>query len=88
MAHFLRGKQAGVPKDFSAGLDPQNLVIDQVCKATPSDPYQRLRLHDMESTPKSQQVPMIQFNLCLRSVQVIRNGEVDKSMYMVKNESR
>ena len=30
MAHFLRGKQAGVQKDFSAGLDPRLFAIDQV----------------------------------------------------------
>lgn len=30
MAHFLRGKQAGVQKDFSAGLDPRFFAIDQV----------------------------------------------------------
>ena len=31
MAHFLRGKQAGVQKDLSAGFDPNFFAIDQVC---------------------------------------------------------
>ena len=30
MAHFLRGKQAGIQRDFSAGLDPQLFAIDEV----------------------------------------------------------
>ena len=30
MASFLRAKQAGVQRDFSAGLDPQLFAIDQV----------------------------------------------------------
>ena len=30
MTSFLRGKQAGVQRDFSSGLDPQLFAIDQV----------------------------------------------------------
>ena len=30
MAHFLRGKQAGIKNDLSAGLDPDSFAIDQV----------------------------------------------------------
>lgn len=30
MAGFLRGKQAGVQRDLSAGLDPDLFVIDEV----------------------------------------------------------
>ena len=30
MASFLRAKQAGVQRDFSAGLDPQLFAIDEV----------------------------------------------------------
>ena len=30
MASFLRGKQAGIQRDFSAGLDPQLFAIDEV----------------------------------------------------------
>lgn len=30
MAHMLRGKQAGVHRDFSAGLHPQLFAIDEV----------------------------------------------------------
>ena len=30
MAHFLRGKQAGIQKDFSAGLAPELFAIDDV----------------------------------------------------------
>ena len=30
MAQYLRGKQAGIQKDFSAGLDPQLFAIDEV----------------------------------------------------------
>ena len=33
MAHFLRGKQSGVQRDFSAGLDSQLFAIDQVWRA-------------------------------------------------------
>lgn len=33
MAHFLRGKQAGVQRDFSAGLAPQLFAIDEVIEA-------------------------------------------------------
>ncbi|KAL9040948.1 MAG: hypothetical protein Q9180_001596 [Flavoplaca navasiana] len=32
MAHLLRGKQAGVQRDFSAGLDPQLFAIDEVAR--------------------------------------------------------
>lgn len=32
MAHLLRGKQAGVQRDFSAGLDPQLFAIDEVTR--------------------------------------------------------
>lgn len=30
MAHLLRGKQAGVQRDFSAGLDPRFFALDEV----------------------------------------------------------
>ena len=30
MASFLRAKQAGVQRDFSAGLDSQHFAIDEV----------------------------------------------------------
>ena len=30
MAGFLRGKQAGVQKDLSAGLEPELFAIDEV----------------------------------------------------------
>lgn len=30
MAGFLRGKQAGVQRDLSAGLDPELFAIDEV----------------------------------------------------------
>lgn len=30
MAHFLRGKQAGIKKDFSVGIDPDFFAVDQV----------------------------------------------------------
>ena len=30
MAQFLRGKQAGIQRDFSAGLDPAQFAIDIV----------------------------------------------------------
>lgn len=30
MAQFLRGKQAGIQRDFSAGLDPQRVAVDLV----------------------------------------------------------
>lgn len=30
MAHLLRGKQAGIQRDFSAGLNPQLFAIDEV----------------------------------------------------------
>ena len=29
MTNFLRGKQAGIQRDFSAGLDPQLFAIDE-----------------------------------------------------------
>ncbi|KAF6219197.1 hypothetical protein HO133_005022 [Letharia lupina] len=32
MASFLRGKQAGIQRDFSAGLDPQLFAIDEVAR--------------------------------------------------------
>ncbi|KAL9128366.1 MAG: hypothetical protein Q9217_002945 [Psora testacea] len=32
MAHFLRGKQAGIEKDLSAGIDPQLFAIDEVTR--------------------------------------------------------
>ncbi|KAL8659321.1 MAG: hypothetical protein Q9226_000494 [Calogaya cf. arnoldii] len=32
MAHLLRGKQSGIQKDFSAGLDPQLFAIDEVAR--------------------------------------------------------
>ncbi|KAL8698528.1 MAG: hypothetical protein Q9201_006525 [Fulgogasparrea decipioides] len=32
MAHLLRGKQAGIQRDFSAGLDPQLFAIDEVVR--------------------------------------------------------
>ncbi|KAG8529200.1 uncharacterized protein KY384_005835 [Bacidia gigantensis] len=32
MAHFLRGKQAGIQKDFSAGLDSRLFAIDEVAR--------------------------------------------------------
>ncbi|KAI4174500.1 MAG: hypothetical protein LQ343_002257 [Gyalolechia ehrenbergii] len=32
MAHLLRGKQAGVQRDFSAGLNPQLFAIDEVTR--------------------------------------------------------
>lgn len=35
MAHLLRGKQAGVGRDLSAGLGPDLFVLDHVSK-TPS----------------------------------------------------
>jgi hypothetical protein len=31
MAHLLRGKQAGIPNDLSAGLGPDLFVLDHVC---------------------------------------------------------
>jgi hypothetical protein len=31
MAHFLRGKQAGIQKDFSGTLAPELFDIDDVC---------------------------------------------------------
>lgn len=31
MAHLLRGKQAGVPNDLSAGLGADLFVLDHVC---------------------------------------------------------
>jgi syntaxin-binding protein 5 len=33
MAHFLRGKQAGIQKDFSGSLAPELFDIDDVCLA-------------------------------------------------------
>lgn len=30
MAHFLRGKQAGIQNDLSAGLAPELFAIDEV----------------------------------------------------------
>lgn len=30
MAHFLRGKQAGIQKDFSEGLSPDLFALDDV----------------------------------------------------------
>lgn len=30
MAQFLRGKQAGIQRDFSAGLDPRRFAVDLV----------------------------------------------------------
>ena len=30
MSSFLRGKQAGVQRDFSSGLDPRLFAVDQV----------------------------------------------------------
>lgn len=30
MAHFLRGKQAGIKKDLSVGIDPDFFAVDQV----------------------------------------------------------
>ncbi|KAL8771698.1 MAG: hypothetical protein Q9209_002889 [Squamulea sp. 1 TL-2023] len=32
MAHLLRGKQAGIQRDFSAGLDPQLFAIDEIAR--------------------------------------------------------
>ncbi|KAL8915614.1 MAG: hypothetical protein Q9172_006846 [Xanthocarpia lactea] len=32
MAHLLRGKQAGIHRDFSGGLDPQLFAIDEVAR--------------------------------------------------------
>lgn len=32
MAQFLRGKQAGIQRDFSAGLDPQRVAIDLIAR--------------------------------------------------------
>lgn len=31
MAHFLRGKQAGIQNDFSGSLSPELFDIDDVC---------------------------------------------------------
>ena len=31
MSSFLRGKQAGIQRDFSSGLDPRLFAVDQVC---------------------------------------------------------
>lgn len=31
MAHLLRGKQAGIQNDLSAGLTPDHFQIDDVC---------------------------------------------------------
>jgi hypothetical protein len=31
MAHLLRGKQAGVPKDLSLGVSPEFFNLDDVC---------------------------------------------------------
>jgi hypothetical protein len=31
MAHLLRGKQAGIHGDLSAGLGPDLFVVDHVC---------------------------------------------------------
>jgi hypothetical protein len=30
MAHFLRGKQAGIPNDLSAGIVPELFALDDV----------------------------------------------------------
>ena len=30
MAHFLRGKQAGIQRDFSAGIAPAQFAVDTV----------------------------------------------------------
>lgn len=35
MAQFLRGKQAGIQKDFSDGLGPDLFVLDDVCLREP-----------------------------------------------------
>lgn len=40
MAHFLRGKQAGVQNDLSAGLDPELFAVDDVRLRTPANPGQ------------------------------------------------
>ncbi|KAL8674317.1 MAG: hypothetical protein Q9168_001310 [Polycauliona sp. 1 TL-2023] len=32
MAHLMRGKQTGIQRDFSAGLDPQLFAIDEVAR--------------------------------------------------------
>jgi syntaxin-binding protein 5 len=38
MAHLLRGKQAGIHNDLSAGLGPDLFVLDHVCACGPYAP--------------------------------------------------
>lgn len=42
MAHLLRGKQAGVSNDLSAGLGPDLFVLDHVRTCTPIRPAPRM----------------------------------------------
>ena len=37
MAHFLRGKQAGVQRDLSADLGPELFVLDDVSPFLPNE---------------------------------------------------
>lgn len=45
MAHFLRGKQAGVQKDFSEGLSPDLFGLDDV-RSSPPFPQPHLLMND------------------------------------------
>jgi len=51
MAHFLRGKQAGIQNDLSDGLSPDLFVLDDVCISLPAsaDPQHRLCPEDIQS---------------------------------------
>lgn len=39
MAHLLRGKQAGIQSDLSAGLSPDLFAIDEVLLVSVHQPY-------------------------------------------------
>lgn len=42
MAHFLRGKQAGIQNDLSAGLNPELFAVDDVRLRGSANPGQQV----------------------------------------------
>ena len=52
MAHFLRGKQAGIQNDFSARITPDLFALDDVSVSTPRVSFQRRNTYIFEMVIK------------------------------------
>lgn len=90
MASFLRGKQAGVQRDISAGLDASSFAIDEV-RGFPLLPVSSVsddcpcRWYVTESTRKSALWHTIQSSLCLLWVQKTQSLAADRFMSLGKS---